>query len=211
MQPKPRGEGSVLSTRTPHPPTTMTAYQAALLLHLLALLAATSASAVVHFGARRKAQAAGLREALEWGKVVAGTARIFPIAVVVLVASGAWMTASRWGWSTGWVEAGFAGSILLLVSGAVLGTRGAADARASVARLQQAGRDLPNDARPDLLSATLGEANTGLALAIVVVMTIKPALLPSMLVLAAGAGAFAWRGMARVRAATAAQGGAQAA
>ncbi|HEY0996712.1 MAG TPA: hypothetical protein VGD77_12030 [Gemmatimonadaceae bacterium] len=193
----------------------MTAYQAALLVHLLALLAASSASALVHFAARRKAQAPGLREALEWGKVVATTARIFPIAVVALVASGAWMTAARWGWSTGWVEAGFAGAVLLLVSGAVLGTRGAADARASVARLQQAGHDLPNDARPDPVAALLGEANTGLALAIVVVMTLKPALLPSLLVLALGAAAFAWRGMARVRAAAGAapatQGDAQAA
>lgn len=195
----------------PHTPTTMTTYQAALLVHLLALLAATSASAVVHFAARRKAQAAGLREALEWGKVVAGTARIFPIAVVALVASGAYMTADRWGWRTGWVEAGFAGSLLLLVSGAVLGTRGAAEGRAAAARLQQAGHDLANDARPELLPALLGEANTGLALAIVVVMTLKPALVGSLAILALGAGAFAARGAARVRAASLASSRAQAA
>lgn len=209
MRRKPGKRGSVVTA--PHTPTIMTAYQAALLVHLLALLAATSASALVHFAARRKAQAAGLREALEWGKVVATTARIFPIAVVTLVASGAYMTAARWGWRTGWVEAGFAGSLLLLVSGAILGTRGAAEGRAAAERLREAGHDLPNDARPELLPVLLGEANTGLALAIVVVMTLKPALLPSFLLLAAGAALFAARGAARVRTATSASGQAQAA
>lgn len=179
----------------------MTSYQLALFLHLFALLAATSASAVVHFAAGRRSSAPTLRQALDWGKVIARTSRIFPVAVVVLVATGAYMVAGRWSWNDGWVVAGVVGAVALLASGAVLGKRGAAEARAGVQRLESAGRDLPNVAAPDPVGALLGEANTGLALAIVLDMTLKPALVASLVVLAVGAAIGAYRGRRHLRAA----------
>ncbi|HVZ78776.1 MAG TPA: hypothetical protein VG818_12410 [Gemmatimonadaceae bacterium] len=177
----------------------MTSYPIALLIHLLALLAATAASAIVHFAATRRAAAPTLRQAMEWGRVMGSAARVFPFAVITLIASGAWMVSRQWGWDAGWVSAGFTGAALLLVSGAVIGKRSAAAARASIARLQQGGHDLPNDGRVDPVTAILGDANTGFAIAIVVVMTIKPGLAASFGLLALGAaiGAFLARGALR--------------
>lgn len=178
----------------------MTLYQVALFFHLLALLAATSASAIVHLAAGRRASAPTLRQALEWGRVTGRTSRVFPVAVIVLIATGAYMVAGRWSWSDGWIVAGLTGAIALLASGATLGRRGAAEARMGVRRLEEAGGDLPNDAPPDALAAVLAEANTGLALAIVLVMTIKPAVAASFVVLAIGAALGAYRGRGHVRA-----------
>ena len=178
----------------------MTAYQIALFVHLLALLAATAASAIVHFAASRRATAPTLRASMEWGSVIGATARVFPVAVLVLVATGAYMVSGRWGWSAGWVDAGLTGALLLLVSGAILGKRGAAEARANAERLREAGGELPNDAVPDRVARLLSDANTGLALAIVLVMTVKPGLAGSLAVLGVGAAAGAYRARERVAA-----------
>lgn len=165
----------------------MPTYEIVLFVHLLALLAATAATAIVKLAAKRSAAATSLRASMEWGRLLATTSRVFPIAVVTLVATGSYMAASRWGWRQGWIEAGFLGSFILLASGGFLGRRGAIRARANAARLQAAARDLPNDAAPDRLTAALSQANTGLALAIACVMTVKPHLAASLTLLVVGA------------------------
>ncbi|HEY3288268.1 MAG TPA: hypothetical protein VGJ96_14205 [Gemmatimonadaceae bacterium] len=175
----------------------MTTYQIALSVHLLALLAATAASAIVHFAAGRRTVTPSLREALEWGKVMSAASRTFPVAVITLVATGLYMVAGRWQWQAGWVAAGMAGALTLLASGAVIGVRSAAAARASLQRLARAGHDLPNDAPPDRVAALLSEANTGIALAVVLVMTLKTGLIASLAVLAVGAAAGAYRALSR--------------
>lgn len=176
----------------------MPAYEIVLFVHLLALLAATAASAIIKFAGSRRAAATTLRDAMSWGKVMGSTSRVFPIAVLTLVATGSYLAASRWGWRQGWIEAAFLASFLLLATGAILGRRAAAAARVNVQRLQAATYELPNDEAPDRFSAVLSEANTGLALATAAVMTIKPGLAASLAVLAVGAGigaAHAWSGL----------------
>lgn len=179
-------------------------YQIALFIHLIALVAAASASGIIHFAAAKRGSAPTLRQSLEWGGVMARAARVFPIAVITLIASGGFMVAGRWNWTLGWVQAGLAGAVTLFVVGAVLGRRGAGAARALVARLQQAGRDLPNDGAPDRLSTALSDGNTALALAIVLVMTIKLELAGSLAILVIGWAAGAWLGFSRARAKAAA-------
>jgi hypothetical protein len=143
----------------------MTIYQIALLIHLLALLAATAASAIIHFAAGRRAAATTLGESVGWGRLMGKTARVFPIAVVTLIATGGYMVSGHWRWDLGWVQAGLTGAVLLLGSGAVVGRREAIRARAGLTRLRQAGPDAPNDGPPGRVEALLGHANTGLALA----------------------------------------------
>jgi hypothetical protein len=181
-------------------------YQIVLAIHLLALVAAAFTSGMVHLAEARRSAAPTLRQALEWGGIMARAARVFPITVVTFIATGSYMAATRWGWGLGWIEAGLAGAILLLVSGAVLGKRGAAAAKAMVERLQHAGRDLPNPRTGDRVSAALSNANTGLAIAIVLVMTLKPGLAVSFAILAVGAAIGARLGLSHTRAtATAAE------
>lgn len=174
-------------------------YQIALFIHLIALVAAATASGIVHFAAARRGSAPTLRQSLEWGGVMGKAARVFPIAVITLIASGGYMVAGRWSWTLGWVQAGLAGAVALFVVGAVLGKRGAGAARAIVARLQQAGRELPNDGAPDRAAAVLSNANTALALSIVLVMTIKLGLAGSLAILAIGWAAGAYLGFSHTR------------
>ena len=175
----------------------MTSYQIALFVHLLALLAATAASAIVHFAGGRRARAATLREAMEWHRLTGVTARVVPVAIIVLLATGGYMVGGtgRWSWSAGWVIAGIVGALTLFVAGAVMGVRSAAEARTNAERLRAARGELPNDAPPDRLVAVMSDANTGLALAVVLVMTLKPGLTGALLVLAIGAVAGAYRGL----------------
>ena len=178
----------------------MTTYQIALLIHLLALLAATAASAIIHLAAGRRGAAPTLRQSMEWARLMGKTARVFPFAVLTLIATGGYMVRGHWNWGLGWVQAGLLGALLLLVSGAVVGAREGRGARANVARMQQAGRELHNDFRPDRVSALLGEANTGLALAIVVAMSLKPGFAASVALLAAGWALGAYRALKHFRA-----------
>src|SRR5512146_741846 len=104
----------------------MDGYRVALFFHLLALVAASAASGLVHVAESRSHRAATLREARMWLMLTAKTARTFPIAVVVLFGTGAYMISAGpgWAWGTGWVVAGIGGAILLLAQGAILGGRG---------------------------------------------------------------------------------------
>ncbi len=177
----------------------MISYQIALFVHLSALLAAAVAAGIMHLASHRRARASTLREAMDWARLMGSTAKVFPIAIVVLIATGAYMVSMHWTWSTGWAQAGLIGAIVLLANGAVTGARGGAEVRRNISRLQAAGQELPNDAFPDRVASVLGETNTGLALAIVLVMTVKLSLPASLVLLAIGAAIGTSVGLAQIR------------
>jgi hypothetical protein len=165
----------------------MTGYNLALFLHLVALLSATAASAIVHYAVHRRASAPTVRETLDWARLIAKASKVFPIAVLTLILTGSYMVRSHWTWRAGWVEAGLIGAIMLLVAGAVLGVRGGAEAQRNVKRVQEAGGDLPNDGATDRVVSVLGAMNTWLAVSIVLVMTLKLPFAGSLSLMTAGA------------------------
>jgi hypothetical protein len=166
----------------------MTGYQVSLYVHLLALVAAASASSVVHLAEARARRAASVGEARQWHALVGRTSRVFPVAVLTLFATGAYMVGVEgpWSWGTGWVEAGLAGGAFLLVVGAVLGIRGARAGR-TLARLDAADVEGARAASHDRVAAALSWVNTGVALAVVFAMATKPALAASLTALVVGA------------------------
>jgi hypothetical protein len=175
----------------------MTAYHIALLLHLLSLLLATAASALLHFAAHRRAQAPTLRESVEWARFGGRTARMFPLAIVLLVLTGAFMVSRAWSWHLGWVQAGLVGALYMPVAGAVIGARTRAAVGRSMQRLAEAGSDPRNDQPGDAVAEALGNANTWLAVGIVLIMTMKPGLAESVAVLVLAAVVGAYRGARR--------------
>jgi hypothetical protein len=166
----------------------MIGYHISLYIHLLALVAASAISALVHLGKSRARRAASLAEAREWLGLVKSSARFFPLATLTLFATGAHMVSvnSPWSWTTGWVDAGITGVVFLLLSGAVLGARGARTGRA-LAGLR------PGDAQGigallhDPVAAALSSVNTGVALGVVFAMAVKPSFAASLAALAVGA------------------------
>jgi hypothetical protein len=168
----------------------MRSYDIALFAHLVALLAGTTASAVIALAMRRIRSAATGAEALPWLALCKSTARTFPLAMVVLVATGAYMVHRAWSWDDGWVDVGLAGVVLL----GVLGDRveGAA-AKRIASRLARDPHAPCGDAVRDPLWWTASTVNPALVLGVVFVMTTKPSLAGAIGVLAvavvAGAGA----------------------
>lgn len=167
----------------------MDGYRIALAIHLFALVAATAASALSHFAESRSQRALTIDDARHWYGFALSVARVFPIAIVVLFATGAWMIGigNTWTWTSGWIDAGIAGTITLFVVGGFLGARARLTTR-ELARLAadvNAGRnvELPRDAVLGLLSWM----NTGLAIAIVFVMAAKMPLVESLVALLVGA------------------------
>jgi uncharacterized membrane protein len=148
-----------------------------LFVHLCALFAAFAASALVHHGQRRLASAQTVAEAGQWLGFVRKVSVTFPLAVLVLLASGGYMMqVEGLAWRTGWLEASLLGIVLLAINGpAVIGAR----MRRLQAALKASGGTFgPELARlvNDPVMHCAGWMNTLLALGIAYLMVAKPAL-----------------------------------
>lgn len=166
----------------------MDGYHIALYIHLLSLVAASCAASLVHFAESRRLRADSAGEALQWHRVIGVTSRTFPIAILVLLASGSYMVTSAGNalWAAGWVKTGVVVAVLLFVIGAVLGVRGKRMAR-ELARIAQTEPNATSFPRHDGVANTLSWINTGMAVGVVGVMAMKPEIVGSAAVVVAAA------------------------
>jgi hypothetical protein len=170
----------------------MHGYHIALFIHLLALLGAFAASSLVHFSMLRLREAGDGREALQWLGLAHRLARVFPVALLVLLGSGVWMVREAWDWDAGLVEAGLTGVVLLFVlGGAVEGGR----ARKVAAVLAADPAAAPGGVVRDAVWWATNWANTGIAIAVVFAMATKPSPAGAFAAVAVGAGAGACIGL----------------
>lgn len=164
----------------------MDAYAIVLFLHLCALLGAIGTAALLHFAEIKLRGAETVAAVRMWSRLIENGAKVFPLALLLLLGSGAYLVDRRWSWSAGWVEAALIGvGVLFLVGAGVIGGR----SRALRRELRDAAEGAP---RPRLaylarehLAGIASWTNTGLALGIVFVMTTKPGLAGSLVALAA--------------------------
>ncbi|HEX8983323.1 MAG TPA: hypothetical protein VF792_11165 [Ktedonobacterales bacterium] len=156
-------------------------YHLALFLHLCALLAAMSASGISHFADVRMGKARTSAELLEWATIISRAGQVFPVVLLTLVATGAYMVSPLWTWNTGWVDTAFGGVVVLFVGGIITGVRNKALQRAlagdPAAPISAQARQMADN----LLTRALSYGNTGLAIGIVFIMVNKPNLLGSIL------------------------------
>src|SRR4051794_15581620 len=101
----------------------MDTYHVVLYVHLLALFVGIGAGAVLVVCLFQLRAAQTLADAVPWGIVVGKTEKAFPIAVVGLFGSGAYMTSHLWTWSTGWIDVSIAALALLALQGPLVGGR----------------------------------------------------------------------------------------
>ena len=154
-------------------------YLIILFVHLCALLAAIGAGSIAHLAQARMAGAATPAEARSWARLLKKLAPVFPVALLGLLLSGAYLVHDRWTWHLGWVDAGLVGIALLLVNGrGIIGRRLQAVGRAPDAEILALARD-------PLVHAAAW-ANTGLAISIAFVMVDKPGLPGSLASLVVG-------------------------
>jgi hypothetical protein len=163
-------------------------YGLVLFFHLAALLAAISTAGVAHFAEGRLAAAETVSVARTWAALLNRAAPVFPLALLVLLVSGAYLVRREWRWDSGWVEAGLVGVFLLLANGAGIVRRRNLMLKRELGAA--AGGPL-TDALRQLTRRDIGAiaswANTGLAVGVVFVMTTKPGLGGSLAALAVAA------------------------
>jgi hypothetical protein len=101
----------------------MDTYHVVLYVHLLALFVGIGAGAVLSVCLFQLKAAATLEQAVPWAMVAGKTEKAFPIAILGLFGSGAYMTSDLWTWGTGWIDVSIAGLVLLALQGPLVGGR----------------------------------------------------------------------------------------
>ena len=101
----------------------MDTYHVVLYIHLLSLLLAFGAASVLCVCLFQLRGARELTDAIPWGRVAGKTGRLFPIAILGLFGTGAYMTSDVWTWSTGWIEVAIVALVVLGLQGALIAER----------------------------------------------------------------------------------------
>jgi hypothetical protein len=153
----------------------MDTYRVVLYIHLLALLLGIGAGSVLLTCLFQLRAAGTVEQAVPWGVVSGKVARLFPVAILGLFLTGAYMTHKLWTWDTAWIDVAIAGLVLL-------GVQGGGIAEHTAKKLQAAMMaNGPGPLGPEARRMTLHPglwvvelANLGIVLAIVWNMTEKP-------------------------------------
>jgi hypothetical protein len=111
------------------------------------------------------------------------------ISLLLVVATGLYMTITLWGWQTGWIDVALGSLVVLLLpTGAVMGTH-----RQAIARLANEMPDgpLPESLKQHIYDPFLGTSTVllnALLLGIIFLMVVKPDLVTSMIVIGVSVG-----------------------
>jgi hypothetical protein len=92
-------------------------YRTVLSVHLLGLVVASGAAGVTHFAHHMLRKAETLSDAARWGTAMKHGTMGFPVAIVLLLGSGAYMVSDLWSWSASWVIGALTGLGLIVVLG----------------------------------------------------------------------------------------------
>jgi len=150
-------------------------YHVVLYIHLLALFIGIGAGSVLLACLFQLRAAQTLADAVPWGMVAGKTARAFPVAILGLFGTGAYMTTDVWTWSTRWIDVSIAGLVLLALQGPLVAERTAKKLERALHEngpgpLGEAARRLTR--HPGLWVAEF--SNLGVVLGVVWNMTQKP-------------------------------------
>lgn len=104
----------------------MNTYHYVLYVHFLALFVGIGAGAVLLTCLFQLRAARTLEQAVPWGVVSGKAAKLFPVAILGLFGTGAYMTSETtfpWTWSTRWIDVGIAALVVLIVQGGGIAER----------------------------------------------------------------------------------------
>ena len=152
----------------------MDTYHVVLYVHILSLLIGFGAGLVETVCLLKLRRAETLADAAPWGQLAGQIEKAFPVAIIGLYATGAYMTSQLWTWSTSWIVIPIVGLAVLSLQGPlVAGRRGHAVKQALMANgpgpLGPEARRMTHD----LALWIAGLTNEALVLAIIWVMVEK--------------------------------------
>jgi hypothetical protein len=150
-------------------------YHVVLYIHVLSLLVGFGAGMIESVCLFRLRAAGTLEAAAPWGQLAGEIEKAFPVAIVGLFATGAYMTSDVWTWSASWVVLSIVGLAVLSVQGPlVAGRRGHAVKEALMANGPGALSPEVRRMTRDRALWTAGMTNEALVLGIIWVMIEKP-------------------------------------
>jgi len=169
--------------------SSMTTYSVVLFIHLLSLLIAAGAAAVVTLANVQMRRAETLGQVARWGMAAKNTAKAFPVAIVGLVGSGIYMVQTEWSWSDPWVIGALVGLGMIIVFGEGLEARRGRALGRALGEAIATGGDGPVDGEParlleDNLGKAIPAAPTLLMLGVVFIMVTKPGTAGTIIALA---------------------------
>jgi hypothetical protein len=101
----------------------MDTYQAVLFLHIVSLAIGFGAAAVLAVCTFQLRAAQTLADAVPFGALAGKTEKAFPIAIIGLFATGAYMTSDVWTWSTGWIVVSIVALVVVALQGPLVAGR----------------------------------------------------------------------------------------
>lgn len=101
----------------------MDTYHVVLYIHFLALFVGIGAASILVVCLFQLRASRTLQDAVPWGRVAGRVGRAFPVAILGLFGSGAYMTSDVWTWSTGWIDVGIAALVVLALQGPLVAER----------------------------------------------------------------------------------------
>jgi hypothetical protein len=101
----------------------MDTYHVVLYIHLLALFLGIGAASILLVCLIQLRSAQTLMDAVPWGIVAGKVTKAFPVAVLGLFATGAYMTSDLWTWSTGWIDVAIVGLAVIAIQGPLIAER----------------------------------------------------------------------------------------
>ena len=153
----------------------MSTYHTVLYLHFLSLFGGVGAATIMVLCSYRLRAATTLEQAGPWGMLAGKTKNAFPIVVLGLFGTGAYMTSDVWTWDTGWIWPSIVGLAVIALQGPLLaGPRGEALKKALMENGPGPLGDKPRKLARDPLMWTVTLANPAMVFAIAWNMTEKP-------------------------------------
>lgn len=153
----------------------MNTYHYVLYLHLLSLFVGIGAGAVVLACLLQLRAARTVEQAAPWGMMAGKVGKLFPVAILGLFGTGAYMTSDLWTLSTRWIDVAIAALVVLTLQGAGIAER---TGHKLGAALQANG---PGPLGPEARRMTLHPglwvvefSNLGIVFGVVWNMTLKP-------------------------------------
>jgi len=110
----------------------MDTYHVVLYIHFLSLFIGIGAASVLLACLIQLRAAQTLMDAAPWGIVAGQVKKAFPIAVVGLFATGAYLTSDLWTWSTPWIDLGIVGLAVVALQGPLIADRASHKLRAAL-------------------------------------------------------------------------------
>lgn len=160
-------------------------YTLALFVHILGAMALFVAVSLIIVAFVRLRQASTLEQVREWATVLNAAGKSMVFLALIILAPALYMVSVAWGWTTPWVMAALITFVVLAILGATVNGR-TIERVVTLAHAAEPG-PIPDEVRSQLLSPSLWLAEAirlALLVGILCLMTIKPDILFSWLILA---------------------------